>query len=332
MSLPVLHSPQLLFQPSSIPLASPIQSLTVLPSAAVPATFLEKREKPQPLVRHPSRAHSPCPCPLQEAKASVSIGLCSPSKLPSQKPLLNLSLTPDSYCQHWNMLHSVPHKKWFFSLNAPYIPQPRRREGNPPLSILPANLSAISHSSQSPAVTTMHQLHPHSSNWKPALLAQFPSTPTPVLVCQQARILCRQCLGLPGLRWPVSRPLLLLSLNDPNPQQLLAFVNRKHTSAKILNSNSLHVYTHYHPSPKFALVSTVLKIFPPQSTFLSSNPVTIPQLLSDPSIWLRFSGLWKNRPLAKHPYFLCPSVYHICLENSSTRWPQASIFSEHRPK
>lgn len=96
VSLSFFHSPQLLFQISSIPLISPIQSPTALPSAAVLAAVCRAQRSTSLRSTHPTARSAAPPLSLyEEAKADLSIKtlqlLCSPfsgisalQSLPSQ--------------------------------------------------------------------------------------------------------------------------------------------------------------------------------------------------------------------------------------------------------
>lgn len=157
------YSPQP-FQTSSIPLTSPIQSLTALPSAAVLAALFQKREKHQPLASYPTAQPAPPPTALYEEAY-----LSSKPLQPSQEPLFsNFSFTSDSLSPAFK--HASPvaisRRGCFFAPNAPYVPGPGVKGSNDPRSpmLLPP-----------PAVTIIYQLHTQLKNCIPGSL-HFHST------------------------------------------------------------------------------------------------------------------------------------------------------------
>lgn len=285
---------------------SPMQSPKALPSAAALATFC-RDEKEASASGYPTHTRACCPStrrprlisPRRRQPTSSPFSGTSALHPVSQHP----PLTPEALSPAWKRASPVA-----LTLgNSLFLSMPHESQGqeggevtvlvphatpNAPLPLLPAN-SLFFQSSRPPpaprsappqASTVICQPHAHSTNWKALLLAHCPSTPTPITTCQQNGHCANGISAHHVLSTLLQGSLFCYSSVTQIHGQLLDFINRNHTWAKILNSNTPCPNAPSHPSCSHALASSLLKILSNARTChnltTSFCPLLSPSLLS----------------------------------------------------
>lgn len=265
---------------------SPMQSPTVLPLAAAPATS-RREEREAPASGYPTHSRACCPSmrrprlisPLRlQPTYSPFSGTSALQPVPPQPPL-----APDSLSLPHKRASPAPLTRGSVSFNAPWIPAPGGRRGNSPcspplpptllfpfclqISLLSQSLSPTPGCHSSPPTSySCHQLETSTPGSRP-------STPIPATMCQQDGHCTNNisaCLVLKIFFWG---SLFHCMSATQIHGQLPDFTNRNHTSAKILNSHTPHSNTPSHPFCSCALSILMAK---------NSLPVTMLQPLFVP--------------------------------------------------
>ena len=110
----------------------------------------------------------------------------------------------------------------------------------------------------------------------------FPSTPTPVIICQQKCTLCKHNLASHFLDNFFHEPFSTVSQWSKSMGSSLNWSTETLTHAKILNSHIPHSNTPPHPSHSLVLVSLLLKFF------LLTEPANLLILSQSYSLFLSF--------------------------------------------